>query len=493
MGGDPRSGVSAGMVSVDVRVEGCYYPGEKDLLQALRSVGFETCFAALRSGGIQVVDDLVVQHLDEARIAWLCPNLSAAKRRQLVERTELRRRDGFLSQNAERVARAVRAYHRLAPRPSATLGQVLADLQQRASTLNDLELSRPSSRPHGSTNVNGGAGGGAELGCASGGKAGVVDKVHATDDVEALEQPWVIEAAPEASAGQPHSALEIRATEGGELAGEHDQSAGGGVETAPEMEVGESPVSEDLHSQQQAWEAEAGSAAPRDVEEEGQDERAEVQDERAEVQEVHHADHDPMQDERDEKAVLLGEAREMLERLPSGEAVALLETLRDCSSPVGGMLRLSVSSIAGGEQENAEAERSRALLGTEQTEEGIQELMAAGRRLLELLAPQDRDAVVCMLAQGDTPLASHLLCRVVEHQASREDRPAAGDDAQQTVLEELLHDLLARGRELVDALGPEAFDAISSALAEGESALAASLRQVSTDSLTDKESISSPH
>lgn len=101
VGGGLEKAACAGMVSVDVRVEGCYNAGEKDLLQALRSVGFETSFSHLRDGGIQVVDDLVKQHLDDARIAWLCPNLSAVKRKVLVERTEAARRDGFLSRNAQ--------------------------------------------------------------------------------------------------------------------------------------------------------------------------------------------------------------------------------------------------------------------------------------------------------------------------------------------------------------------------------------------------------
>jgi CRP-like cAMP-binding protein len=44
----------AGSVSVDVRVDGCFYPGEQDFLQALRSVGLEDSFVSLRNGGIQV-------------------------------------------------------------------------------------------------------------------------------------------------------------------------------------------------------------------------------------------------------------------------------------------------------------------------------------------------------------------------------------------------------------------------------------------------------
>jgi hypothetical protein len=107
----------------------------------------------------------------------------------------------------------------------------------------------------------------------------------------------------------------------------------------------------------------------------------------------------------------------------------------------------------GGEEGSGDAELSRALVGLEQAEEEIQELMAAGRRLLELLAPQDRDEVVGMLALGDTPLSSHLLGRITENRTSIEHQPAAYHGARLAASEELLYDLLERGRELIDVLG----------------------------------------
>ena len=449
MGGS-AVGASA-MLSVDVRVEGCYFPGEKDLLQALRSVGFETCFAALRSGGIQAVDDLVVQHLDEARIAWLCPNLSAAKRRLLVERTELRRREGFLSQNAERVARAVRAYHRLPPREPTVLTQVLADLKQRACTLSDFESSRPSSRPPGVTNVSNETGGAAEpVVGSSGEKGGGVENVE-REVAEAQEHPWKIHATPDNAVSAPHSAPEIWAREGEELVDEPSEGARGGIERAEEMAADQVEVTEAVNTQEQACEIEAatdepGSKATGDAKDQGQELQADVRD-------VFQADDARMEVEADETAMLLGEAREMLARLPSSEAIALLETVRGCSSPVTGLLRASMGYTGGGEEGSGGAEQSRALVGLEQTEEEIQELMAAGRRLLELLAPQDRDEVVRMLAQGDTPLASHLLGRVTENQTSIQDQAAAYHGARLAASEELLYDLLEGGRELVDVLG----------------------------------------
>jgi hypothetical protein len=444
MGGS-AVGASA-MLSVDVRVEGCYFPGEKDLLQALRSVGFETCFAALRSGGIQAVDDLVVQHLDEARIAWLCPNLSATKRRLLVERTELRRREGFLSQNAERVARAVRAYHRLPPREPTVLTQVLADLKQRACTLSDFESSRPSSRPPGVTNVSNETGGAAEpVVGSSGEKGGGVENVE-REVAEAQEHLWKIQATPYNAVSAPHSAPEISAREGEELVDEPSEGVRGGVERAEEMAADQVEVTEAVNTQEQACEIEAatdepGSKATGDAQDQGQEQR------------VLQADDARMEDEADEKAMLLGEAREMLARLPSSEAIALLETVRGCSSPVAGLLRASMGYSGEGEEGSGDAEQSRALVELEQTEEEIQELMAAGRRLLELLAPQDRDDVVRMLAQGDTPLASHLLGRVAENQTAIEDQPAAYHVARLAASEELLYELLEGGRELVDVLG----------------------------------------
>ena len=437
MGGS--AGGESAMLSVDVRVEGCYFPGEKDLLQALRSVGFETCFAALRSGGIQAVDDLVVQHLDEARIAWLCPNLSAAKRRLLVERTELRRREGFLSQNAERVAQAVRAYHRLPPREPTVLTQVLADLKQRACTLSDFESSRPNSRPPGVTNVINETGGAAES------VVGSIEKVE-REIAEAQEHPWKIQATPDNAVSAPHSAPEIRTRDGEELADESSEGARGGVERAEEMAADQVEMTEAVNTQEQACEIEAGtdepgSKATGDAQDQGQEQR------------VLQADDARMDDRKDEKAILLGEAREMLARLPSSEAIALLETVRGCSSPVAGLLRASMGYSGGGEEGSGDAELSRALVGLEQAEEEIQELMAAGRRLLELLAPQDRDEVVGMLALGDTPLSSHLLGRITENRASIEHQPAAYHGARLAASEELLYDLLERGRELIDVLG----------------------------------------
>ena len=146
--GRVKDGECAGMVSVDVRVEGCYSRGEKDLLQALRAIGMETCFASLSGGGVKTVDDLVVTNsLDEARLAWLCPQLSPAKRSLIVMRAEIGRRGGFLSRNARRLARAVREHHGLDERQEATQAQVCSDLQTRKTTLSLLESGRSDNRP----------------------------------------------------------------------------------------------------------------------------------------------------------------------------------------------------------------------------------------------------------------------------------------------------------------------------------------------------------
>jgi hypothetical protein len=232
---------------------------------------------------------------------------------------------------------------------------------------------------------------------------------------------------------------------------EPSEGARGGIERAEEMAADQVEVTEAVNTQEQACEIEAatdepGSKATGDAKDQGQELQADVRD-------VFQADDARMEVEADETAMLLGEAREMLARLPSSEAIALLETVRGCSSPVTGLLRASMGYTGGGEEGSGGAEQSRALVGLEQTEEEIQELMAAGRRLLELLAPQDRDEVVRMLAQGDTPLASHLLGRVTENQTSIQDQAAAYHGARLAASEELLYDLLEGGRELVDVLG----------------------------------------
>jgi hypothetical protein len=89
-----------GVLTVDIRVTGMYYPGEWDLMGALGMMGFQSCYATLKQGGIRTVDDLAQGGLDDARLGMLCPNMKKAKRQLFLDRLEMCRRQGFLSKEA---------------------------------------------------------------------------------------------------------------------------------------------------------------------------------------------------------------------------------------------------------------------------------------------------------------------------------------------------------------------------------------------------------
>jgi len=348
-----EDGLCGGKLMVDVRVEGCYAEGEKDLLQALRTVGLETSFTALRSGGIKSVEDLVTNPLDEMRLSWLCPHLSAAKRRLLVGRAELGRRNGFLSRNAMRLGRVIRHVYGLAAREEATATEVWRDQEARRVTLADLDAGRdPDGRVAGPGRVR------------SDGEA---------EDARGLRQDL-------GRAGRADDAREGE-EEGMEAGAEGCEADGWGGDVAPGVEAGQ-----------------------------------------------------------------------------AGHATAMYD---------GGVEGSFVGADEGSGGEGS----------------GVEELMAAGRRLLEMLPAEDREDVVSTLSQGASPVAAHLLARITEtcddtaaappSNAGGRSGAAAGSG------EVLLHDLeelIARGRHLVDILGPEAFEALSAAVAQGQSPVAKTLR-----------------
>ena len=67
----------------------------------------------------------------------------------------------------------------------------------------------------------------------------------------------------------------------------------------------------------------------------------------------------------------------------------------------------------------------------EESEVEVEELMAAGRRLLELLPAEDREEVVGVLNQGASPVAAHLLARIAETRRAVRERASEGEESKQ--------------------------------------------------------------